>query len=124
MVDNITFINLTKYDLSIRQPGKPIIDLPSSPERKDLAPRLRDKHLGYDYIGDLRIANVTVFEMSQLPEPQKDVYYIVSGTLARAIGSLRQDVLTPNMKTVVRDDQGKIVGVRELLRYKDRNIGD
>ena len=59
------------------------------------------------------------YKLPELPEPKKGVYYIVSSVilmLLKAYGIQRDDVVSPDTDKAVRDQQGRIVGVRGFVR--------
>lgn len=61
------------------------------------------------------------YRVPELPEPRKGVYYIVSSVvlmLLKAYGIQRDDVLSPDTDRAVRDDKGRIVGVRGFVRMR------
>ncbi|MEM2991102.1 MAG: hypothetical protein QXQ02_07975, partial [Halobacteria archaeon] len=64
------------------------------------------------------VVKTTYGEVLDLPEPEPGVFYIVSGVVLSAVGDSRQDLLAPDTgpASVVRDGDGKIVGVRRLRR--------
>jgi len=51
-----------------------------------------------------------------VPEPQKDVVYIVTYAVLQALNGEREDVVAPDTSPgfVVRDGQGAIIGVRRF----------
>jgi hypothetical protein len=61
----------------------------------------------------------TVFgELSGLPEPQEGTLFIVSSVVAQAVAG-RDDVVAPDTgpESVVRDAEGKIIGVRRFQKF-------
>lgn len=52
-------------------------------------------------------------KVENLPEPQEGVVYVVSALVAQAVPD-REDVFIPD--DTVRDEQGRIIGVRALAR--------
>ena len=53
-------------------------------------------------------------EVTGLPDPQPDTYYIVSLIVAQALRGKRDDVLV--VDDTVRDSEGRIIGARALAR--------
>ena len=53
-------------------------------------------------------------QVSGLPEPQDDVFYIVSSIVAQAVRGLRKDCLV--VDETIRDEAGRIVGCKSLAR--------
>jgi hypothetical protein len=56
-------------------------------------------------------------EVTGLPDPQPGTYYIVSAMVAQAVAG-RPDVLSPDTgpDSALRDEEGRITGVRRLMR--------
>ena len=56
-------------------------------------------------------------EVEGLPEQKEGTYYIVSSIVAAALNGARNDILIPDTgKTCVRDENGRIVAVRQFIR--------
>lgn len=62
------------------------------------------------------VSAVTYGEVTGLPAPARDTVYIVSARVLEATNRL--DVFAPdtNPDSVVRDESGRVIGVRGLLR--------
>lgn len=61
-----------------------------------------------------RRAQTGAIVVAGLPEPQKDVYYIVSSLVAQAVLWKRDDVLI--VDDTVRDNEGRIIGAQALAQ--------
>lgn len=114
----VTLINLTPHDITIcDQNCRPILIIPrhvgSSPARV----KQRRVKIGEITVNGVRIpiSRSEYGEVEGLPDPQPDVYYIVSIIVAQALPE-RGDLLVPDTGpgSVCRDSQGRIVGVKYL----------
>jgi hypothetical protein len=69
------------------------------------------------------IRDAAVSHITHLPEPEDDTIIITGTTTALLAGMLfdRDDVVCPDTgRTAVRDDNGKVIGVRRFLCYTHR----
>lgn len=95
-------INLTPHDINLYRDGKLVQTLKSegvarcSVESKKIA-EINDYPIYENFFG----------EISGLPEPQKDTYFIVSRIVAEAAKN-RTDLLI--VDKTIRDENGKIIG--------------
>ena len=61
------------------------------------------------------------YKLPQLPEEQKGVYYIVSSIVLSALkmhGIKRYDIIAPDTNRAIRDEKGRIIGVRGFIRVR------
>lgn len=107
-------VNLTPHAINLMPDGKDgqIVTIPPS----GTVARCTTRRIPVDTIEVDGISvpiNHTEFgEVTGLPEPQEDVYYIVSSIVAQAVRWERDDVLI--VDDTVRDDEGRIIGARAL----------
>ena len=71
------------------------------------------------FIGNIRIVEKKYDNIAGLPEPEEDVYLIVSFMAMDAGKKIgRTDLLCPDTgpDSVIRDESGRIIGVKRLQR--------
>ena len=102
------FINLTPHTLNIHAIDGSVIDLPSS----GLARVASQKEIIH-VVDGVEIWAEVMGKVTGLPEPQDDVFFIVSRPVASAVVG-RSDILVPG--DLVRDEQGRPIGCRGLSR--------
>lgn len=58
-------------------------------------------------------------DVEGLPDPQNGTVYLVSLVVGQALAGKRDDIYGPDTspESVVRDNQGQIVGVRRLVKF-------
>jgi hypothetical protein len=124
MEKNVRIINLTPHQLNIYDPsGKTVIlSLPPPPEGTPI-PRVSTKA---EIVGtvntdgvEIPIRKIVYGDVENLPEEKEDTIYIVSTFVTLALkekGIKRADLLSPdtNPDSVVRDKDGRVLGVRYL----------
>ena len=109
---NIKLVNCTPHDVSlITEKGN--ITFP----RSGIIPRLTEQQNKINSINsngiEIDIMEKSFNEVEGLPEPQENTIYIVSALVAGAAKD-RDDLVIPN--DTVRDDQGRIVGCKNLAK--------
>lgn len=67
---------------------------------------------------NMEVQEVEHIQITGLPEPTEGVLYITSSYVAQYVK--RPDVISPNTSdsTVIKDDQGKVIGVKGFQSYK------
>ena len=109
------FVNLTPHDVIIYEleGENEIARIPRSGKVARVSTR-------EEYIGEILgipIVRIAYGEVENLPEPDGETCYIVSMLVKQA--SDREDLLAPNTSPgkygAVRDEQGRIVGVKSLI---------
>jgi hypothetical protein len=109
------FINLTTHEIVIYdEEGKNVI-LRIPPSGKIARVATDSKIVGR--INGIPVRKTTYGEIIDLPDPKPGVVYLVSTVLLMALkekGMNRPDVLSPDTTpdSAVRDEQGRIIGVR------------
>jgi len=112
-------VNLTPHDLTVYLTDDTTLTIPASGTVARVAQ-------AYTPLGTLDLGNAqvplvaTTFGTIQgLPDPQPGVLYVTSGLVAQAAWNLgRTDVLAPDTGSgAVRDDQGRILGVKRFLAH-------
>jgi hypothetical protein len=80
-------------------------------------PRLETVTQKAGWVGEIPIVRNTLGEVAGLPDPMDDVVYIVSFLVAQACPD-RADLVAPDTTpdSVVRDENGRIVGVKRFQR--------
>jgi hypothetical protein len=111
----IKFINLTPHEVVVYdQVGQNIV-LRIPPSGTVSRVSVRSEIVGE--VNGVAIRKTTYGDIVDLPDPQPDTVYIVSTIVLIALqskGITRTDLLSPdtNPDSVVRDAQGKILGVK------------
>lgn len=106
------FVNLTKHEINVVSPsGEAVLNIPSSGTEARVAIQRRPAgtHMG------VQMYSPTPGEIVNLPEPEKDTIYIVSGQIRSALPH-RTDLASPG--NLVRDENGRVIGCEGL----DRNL--
>lgn len=121
----MNLINLTPHDLTVYLADGTTLTIPPS----GMVARVAQEYVS---VGDLDLGGglavplvATQYGAIQgLPDPVDGVFYITSALVAQAAWSQgRKDVLAPDTGAgAVRDDQGRIVGVRRLLAHPDLKL--
>jgi len=120
----VNLINLTPHDLTVYLADGTTLTIPPS----GVVARVSQDYtpLGTLNLGNAQVPLVatTYGAIQGLPDPVDGVFYITSALVAQAAWSQgRKDVLAPDTGAgAVRDDQGRIVGVRRLLAHPDLKL--
>ena len=99
--------NCTPHVLNIIKRDVEMPDLPPC----GIVPRCSQSEECFLVINDIAFTRQTFGEVVDLPEPQKDVFLVVSRLVASACPE-RSDLLVPG--PLVRDGEGKVIGCRGL----------
>ena len=115
MSDEIKFVNLTPHEVVIlSQNGENVVmRVPPS----GTVARVSTKSEIICEVGGVPVRKVTYGDIEGLPEPKGDTIYIVSTIVLLALkekGIHRNDVVSPdtNIDSVIRDPQGRVIGVK------------
>lgn len=103
------FVNLTPHAVNVERPDMPNLIIPPS---GDVA-RVETHRVpcGTIGVGGIPVELSVLSDVTGLPEPQPDTYYIVSGMVLDRVQT-RPDVFAPGQ--LVRDQDGRVVGCRGL----------
>jgi len=104
-------INATPHQLKIEDSGGQIITLDPS----NIVARLAANRTACGTVGDITLYATTYGDLTPLPPPDGESFYIVSLlylTALRATGDTRQDVASPG--ELIRDLSGNVIGCRGL----------
>ena len=104
------FVNLTPHALNVHDIENNVFVFPPSGE----VARVSSTTSIVDVIDGIEISEVTFGEVVNLPEPVKDVRFIVSGLVLSALKGTRADVLAPG--ELVRNESGQPIGCMGLRR--------
>ena len=99
----VKFVNLTPHEINLN--GEVI------PPSGQVA-RVSVKTIQIDNLSFPAVKN-EYGEVEGLPEPAENTYYIVSSFVFSQTN--REDVIAPNTSNAVRDEKGRIVGVKEFI---------
>lgn len=107
----MNIINLTAHAINVIL-GEKEIAFPS----QGLA-RVKTEEKETEKINGIPVVKTVYTDVEGLPEPEEDTIYLVSTLVLQALkanGIERPDCLAPNtgLSGAIRDDQGRIVGVR------------
>lgn len=67
-------------------------------------------------IDGIPVYRQTFGEVEGLPAPEQGVCYVVSALVLSALNGARPDVLAPDTGAAVRDEAGRILGVRGFVQ--------
>ena len=109
------FVNLTPHEITVYDSTGQNVILKIPPSGKVARVSVFSRVIGE--INGIPIRRAEYGEVQDLPEPKEGVIYIVSTVLLIALrekGIARDDVVAPdtNPDSVVRDPQGRVIGVR------------
>lgn len=108
-------VNLTAHDITICDPyGQPIKTIP--PRDPDNPARAYLKTVDSCIVDGAEIVEQECTDITPLPEPEYNTYYIVSSMYALYAPADRTDLLT--VFSQVRDDNGRVIGCRRLAKVK------
>ena len=108
VIDGVTLLNATPHDLNIVQIDGRVLTLKAS----GICPRCSSNEVVDRAIGLIQVTRQTLGHVEGLPGTAPGLYYIVSRLVASASG--RDDLLVPG--SLIRDDQGKVIGCKGLSR--------
>jgi len=109
-------VNLTPHEIKIvGEDGKIRLVVPPSGQ----VARVKTEQQVIGSVNDIPIVKTEFGDVEGLPEPREGVYYIVATLVAQAMKGKREDVVAPDTSPqgVVRDSEGKIVGVKRFQRW-------
>lgn len=109
VIDGVTLLNATPHPLNIVQRDGSVLTLASS----GIVPRCESNEVIDQAIGLIEVTRQTLGHVQGLPDPVPGLYFIVSRLVASAADN-RDDLLVPG--SLIRDDQGKVVGCKGLSR--------
>jgi len=113
------FVNLTPHTITVFDSSgkKCLIEIPPSGQVARVATMAEEVGALPINGHDVPINRVTYGEVENLPEPQNGTIYIVSVLVLQALKGQRTDVMAPDTgpDSVVRDENGRIAGVRAFL---------
>ena len=111
----VRFINLTPHEVTVySEDGKEVVlRIPPS----GTIARVSTTSKIIKKVDGVLIRKTEYNKIEGLPEPQEDTIYIVSTVLLIALkekGIMRDDVIAPdtNPDSVIRDSQGRVIGVK------------
>ena len=107
----MNFINLTPHAITIIVDGGENIIVPAS----GTIARCAMENTVVGNINGIDVVETVYGDIEGLPAPQEGVAYLVSGLIMSALaGSGRVDVFKP--ESFVRNEEGNIIGCRQLTR--------
>lgn len=109
VIDGVTLLNATPHALNIVQSDGSTLTLKAS----GICPRCASSEIVERAIGLIEVTRQTLGHVEGLPDPVPGLYFIVSRLVASAADN-RDDLLVPG--SLIRDDQGKVVGCKGLSR--------
>ncbi|MDD3460946.1 MAG: hypothetical protein PHW28_06600 [Mesotoga sp.] len=112
-MENYTLINCTQHDITIKkEDGTEVVLSPSG-----LVPRVNSESVTIGSVNGIPIVQSKLTNVDNIPEPAPNTIYLVSSFVSAALPD-REDVLSPDTspESVIRDESGRIVGVRRLQK--------
>lgn len=100
----MTLVNLTPHPVTIATRTIP-------PDGR--IPRVGESITPVGVIDGLPVVQISLGQVTGLPEPRPGIWYIVSRMVAEA-APYRDDLLIPGKQ--IRDEQGRVVGAETLAR--------
>jgi len=112
--NEITFINLTPHQITVfNDNNEKILEVPPS----GIVARVKTEYKVVKEICGIPIVKLEYGELENVPEPMNNTYFIVSMLVKDRMKELGYtNVLSPDTSpgSAVRDEQGRIIGVRRL----------
>ncbi len=114
----VKLVNLTPHPITVYdESGNILMNVPPSGQ----VVRVSTTSRIIDNVDNIPIREVQYGDIQGLPEPQEGVVYIVSTIVVLALkakGINRVDVVSPDTSqdSVIRDNEGKIIGVKYFQR--------
>jgi hypothetical protein len=102
------FINLTPHDIVVAGHG----NIPASGQ----VARVVTNRTCVGTIGGLRLTSQTFGEVQGLPDPQSDMFFIVSSLVLAALSGSRRDVVAPDTGADALRENGQIIAVRGFVQ--------
>ena len=114
--EGVRLVNLTPHEVVILDSSNNVVlRLPPSGTVARVA--TREEVVGT--LNGIPVVKTTYGDVEGLPAPQPGVVYIVSLLVLQALAGKRSDLVAPNTSPTplgaVRDNQGRIVGVRSFV---------
>lgn len=103
------FVNLTPHAITVERAGKD----PLTIEPSGIVTRVESIYEELEPLGTIALSKASWSDVTNLPDPQDDVYYVVSGIVERAVKN-RPDVISPG--EFVRDEAGRILRCKGFQR--------
>jgi hypothetical protein len=111
----VELVNLTPHEVRVMgENGKIRLVVPPSGK----VARVKTVQAVVGNVNNIPVVRTTFGDVEGLPEPRENIVYIVSSIVAQAVPH-REDVIAPDTSPqgVVRDEQGRIVGVKRFQRW-------
>ena len=99
-------INLTPHDITVEKKDGARVTYPASGQ----VARVEVEDIIIGSIDGIPVSKGKVKEVTGIPERQDGVMYIVSLYVLQ--NSDREDLISPDTNSAIRDDKGKIIAVR------------
>ena len=111
-MSDVEFVNLTPHDIRVVLDDGREINIPAS----GTVARVNATAKTVDTINGVPVVRTSFGDVQGLPEPQEGRIYIVSTLVLQALGGQRNDVVAPDTgpQSVIRDESGRIVGIRRF----------
>ncbi len=107
-------VNLTPHPIVLYRGDEPVLTVPPS----GTVARVSTHQMPSGEVDGIPVVRTSFGKVENLPERQEGTFYVVSTLVAQAV-PFRDDVIAPDTgpESVVRDEDGKIVGVRRFQRW-------
>jgi len=107
----MNIINCTPHTITIVSPdGEKIIF-----ESSGFVSRVAMETIETSYINGIPVKHIKFGAPTEIPEPKENTLYIVSAMVAQA--SDRDDLISPDTGSAIRDESGNIIGVPGFVKY-------
>lgn len=109
------FVNLTPHTINVvNEEGVNVLEVAASGQQA----RVNSSCEVVDTVSGVSVVKTTYGAVDGLPVPEEGVIYIVSVLVAQ-VAAGRTDVVAPDTgpQSVVRDAEGKILGVKRFMRF-------
>lgn len=112
-VEDKRIINLTPHDVNVINQEGVLVRIPTSGE----VARCSYMEDVVDVVDNIRISKMVYKDITGLPEPRWNTYYLVSKMVASAAPPIRNDLVVPGARMV--DTYNKLIGSKGLMVVND-----
>ncbi|MCD6348207.1 MAG: hypothetical protein J7L91_01100 [Candidatus Korarchaeota archaeon] len=106
-------VNLTPHEIALYVDGE-VIKIPPSGKVARLETE-KELEFALEVQGsEVLVRRVKYKEVNGLPEPRDGIFYITSLAVAQAVH--RNDIIVPDTSDAIRDEKGRILGVKGFIR--------
>jgi len=107
------YVNLTPHKLVIYDKGGENIKYEIEPSGTVARVKVEQEYCGM--AGDVEVYKTRYGAVEGLPKPKPATYYIVSNIVLQALKGVRKDIVAPDTSNAIRDENGRIIGIKQFI---------